>query len=178
MQLGHDAVAADTARPVDGVRPVASAAAAEGLTVTVAWSERSSARPGFGPQRQRAGSRVKIGTADGPDVTAVAVDGTDAAQLRLTLASAIADGTTDATLEYLPPSSGAKIRDLAGNDALAFPRTGADPADALPVSVTPDTTAPAVSGAAVNGATLVATFDEPLDPRRRCRRRRAGSRSR
>ena len=160
VQRGHDAVAADGDRLVDGVRPVAIAAAAEGLTVTVTWSEAidpDSARSDSG------GFTVKIGTADGPDVTAVAVDGTDAAQLRLTLASAIADGTTDATLEYLPPSTGAKIRDLAGNDALAFPRTGADPADALPVSVTPDTTAPAVSGAAVNGATLVATFDEPLD---------------
>ena len=66
--------------------------------------------------------------------------------------------TEDATLEYRPPSSGAKIRDAAGNGALAF--TGSD---AVAVSVTPDTTAPMVTGAAVDGARLTLTFDEPLD---------------
>ena len=155
VQLGHDAVAADAARTVDGVRPTATAAAADGLTVEVTWSEAldpasaGSDAGGFG---------VKIGTGNGPAVTAVAVDGTDATKLRLTLAERIADGTQNATLEYRPPSSGAKIRDAAGNDAEDF--TGSD---AVAVSVTPDTTAPMVTAAAVNGARLTLTFDEALD---------------
>ena len=155
MQLGHDAVGADAARTVDGVRPTATAAAADGLTVEVTWSEAldpasaGSDAGGFG---------VKIGTGNGPAVTAVAVDGTDATKLRLTLDDRIADGTQNATLEYRPPSSGAKIRDAAGNDAEGF--TGSD---AVAVSVTPDTTAPMVTGAAVDGARLRLTFDEPLN---------------
>ena len=154
VQLGHDAVGADPARTVDGVLPRPTAAAAEGLTVVVTWSEAldpASAGNGAG------GFRVKIGTGNGPAVTAVAVDGTDATKLRLTLADRIADGTQNATLEYRLPSE-TKIRDAAGNGALAF--TGSD---AVAVSVTPDTTAPMVAGAAVDGARLTLTFDEPLD---------------
>ena len=155
VQLGHDAVAADAARTVDGLRPTATAAAADGLTVEVTWSEAldpASAGNGAG------GFGVRIGSGNGPAVSAVAVDGTDATKLRLTLAERIADGTQNATLEYRPPSSGAKIRDAAGNDALAF--TGND---AVAVSVTPDTTAAMVTGAAVDGARLRLTFDEALD---------------
>ena len=154
VQLGHDAVGADPARTVDGLRPTATAAAAEGLTVEVTWSEAldpASAGNGAG------GFRVRIGSGNGPAVTAVAVDGTDATKLRLTLAERIADGTQNATLEYRLPS-GAKVRDAAGNDAEGF--TGSD---AVAVSVTPDTTAPMVTGAAVDGARLTLTFDEPLD---------------
>ena len=154
VQLGHDAVGADAARTVDGLRPTATAAAADGLTVVVTWSEAldpasaGSDAGGFG---------VKIGSGNGPAVTAVAVDGTDATKLRLTLDDRIADGTQNVTLEYRLPS-GAKVRDAAGNDAEGF--TGSD---AVAVSVTPDTTAPMVTGAAVDGARLTLTFDEPLD---------------
>ena len=155
VQLAHDGVAADAERTVDGVRPTTTAAVAEGLTIEVTWSEAldpASARSDAG------GFRVKIGTGNGPAVTAVAVDGTDATKLRLTLADRIADGTQNATLEYRPPSSGAKVRDAAGNDAEGF--TGGD---AVAVSVTPDTTAPMLAAAAVDGARLTLTFDEPLD---------------
>ena len=155
VQLAHDGVAADAERTVDGVRPTTTAAVAEGLTIEVTWSEAldpALARSDAG------GFRVKIGTGNGPAVTAVAVDGTDATKLRLTLADRIADGTQNATLEYRPPSSGAKIRDAAGNDAEGF--TGSD---AVAVSVTPDTTAPMLAAAAVDGARLTLTFDEPLD---------------
>ena len=155
VQLGHDAVAADAARTVDGLRPTATAAAADGLTIVVTWSEAldpASAGNGAG------GFGVRIGSGNGPAVSAVAVDGTDATKLRLTLAERIADGTQNATLEYRPPSSGAKVRDAAGNDAEDF--TGSD---AVAVSVTPDTTAPMVTGAAVDGARLRLTFDEALD---------------
>ena len=155
VQLGHDAVAADAARTVDGLRPTATAAAAEGLTIVVTWSE---ALDPASAGSDAGGFRVRIGTGNGPAVSAVAVDGTDATKLRLTLASAIADGTQNATLEYRPPSSGAKVRDAAGNDAEGF--TGSD---ALAVTVTPDQRAPEVSGAAVDGTRLTLTFDEPLD---------------
>ena len=155
MQLAHDGVAADAERTVDGVRPMVTMAVAEGLTIEVTWSEAldpASARSDAG------GFRVKIGTGNGPAVTAVAVDGTDATKLRLTLADRIADGTQNATLEYRPPSSGAKVGDAAGNDAEGFAG-----GDALAVSVTPDTTAPMLAAAAVDGARLTLTFDEPLD---------------
>ena len=155
VQLGHDAVGADAARTVDGVRPTATAAAADGLTVEVTWSE---ALDPASAGSDAGGFRVRIGTGNGPAVTAVAVDGTDATKLRLTLDDRIADGTQNATLEYRPPSSGAKVRDAAGNDAEDF--TGSD---AVAVSVTPDTEAPMITAAAVNGARLRLTFDEPLN---------------
>ena len=99
---------------------------------------------------------VRIGNTDGPAVNAVSVAGSTAT---LSLAAAIADGTANVTLEYTPPGSGAKIRDAAGNDAAAILR-----ADALAVTVTPDTRAPEVSGMpTVDGATLKVTFDEALD---------------
>ena len=97
--LGHDAVAADADRPVEGVRPRATAAEAAGPTVTVTWSERLCEAP---VPSDAGGFRVKIGSADGPAVDAVAVAG---ATTVLTLASAIADGTQDATLEYTPPGT-------------------------------------------------------------------------
>ena len=154
VQLGHDAVGADAARTVDGLRPTATAAAADGLTVVVTWSE---ALDPASAGSDAGGFRVRIGSGNGPAVTAVAVDGTDATKLRLTLDDRIADGTQNVTLEYRLPS-GAKVRDAAGNDAEGF--TGSD---AVAVSVTPDTTAPMVTGAAVDGARLTLTFDEPLD---------------
>ena len=153
VQLAHDAVDADAARNVDGMRPSATQAAVAGPTVTVIWSEaldESSVPTGAG------GFVVRIGNTDGPAVNAVSVAGSTAT---LSLAAAIADGTANVTLEYTPPGSGAKIRDAAGNDAAAILR-----ADALAVTVTPDTRAPEVSGMpTVDGATLKITFDEALD---------------
>ena len=153
VQFAHDAVAADPAHKVDGVLPTADAAASAGPTVTVTWSEaldEAAVPTGAG------GFTVRIATADGPAVTAVAVSGSTTV---LSLASAIADGTQNVTLEYAPPGTGAKIRDAVGNDAAAILR-----ADPLDVTVTPDTRAPEVSGApTVDGATLVITFDEALD---------------
>ena len=143
----------DPAHKVDGVLPTADAAVSAGPTVTVTWSEaldEAAVPTGAG------GFTVRIATADGPAVTAVAVSGSETV---LSLASAIADGTQNVTLEYAPPDTGAKIRDAAGNDAATIAR-----ADPLDVTVTPDTRAPEVSGApTVDGATLTVTFDEALD---------------
>ena len=134
----------DPLHKVDGVLPAADAASAAGPTVMVTWSEaldEASVPTGAG------GFRVRIGNANGPAVSAVAVSGPTTT---LSLASAIADGTANVTLEYTPPRSGAKIRDAAGNDAAAIPR-----ADALAVTVTPDQRAPEVSGTpTVDGTTL------------------------
>ena len=156
VHRGYDAVAADPARIVDGTRPTADTAAAEGLTVTVTWSEAidaASARSDAGGFVLRYGGSVR------PAVTAVAVDGTDATMVRLTVDAQIPDGTADATLAWSPPGSGAKIRDLAGNEPDAFTASG----DRVAVSVTPDTTAPKLASARVDGAVMTLTFDEPLD---------------
>ena len=130
----------------------ATAAAVAGPTVTVTWDEaldEGSVPTGAG------GFLVRIGTTNGPAVTAVSVSGSETV---LTLASGIADGTSDVTLEYTPPS-GAKVRDAAGNDATAITR--GDPLDA---TVTPDTRAPEVAGSpTVDGTSLKVTFDEALD---------------
>ena len=72
VQLAHDAVAADAARTVDGVRPTVSSAAVEGPTLIVTWSEaldENSIPAGAG------GMTVRIGNANGPAVTAVSVTG-------------------------------------------------------------------------------------------------------
>ena len=153
VQFGHDAVAADLAHKVDGVLPTADAASAAGPTVTVTWSE---ALDEAAVPTDAGGFTVRIATADGPAVTAVAVSGSETV---LSLASAIANGTQSVTLEYAPPDTGAKIRDVVGNAAAAILRT-----DPLDVTVTPDTRAPEVLGApTVDGATLAVTFDEALD---------------
>ncbi len=134
---------------VDLVAPTVTVAMAEGRTVEVTWSE---ALDGTSAATSAGGFRVKIGTGNGPSVTAVAVSGTTT---NLSLASPIPDGTQDAALEY---NGRGNIRDVAGNDAEGF--TGSD---ALDVMVTPDTTAPTVTAVVIDGATLTVTFDEPLD---------------
>ena len=143
----------DPAYKVDAVFPTPTAASAAGPTVTVTWSEaldEASVPTGAG------GFQMRIGNANGPAVSTVSVAGST---VTLSLASAIADGTTNVTLEYTLPRSGAKIRDVAGNDAAAILR-----ADALAVTVTPDTRAPKISGTpTVDGTTLTVTFDEALD---------------
>ena len=156
VQVGHDAVAAEAARTVDGTRPTVSSAAAEGLTVTVTWSEAIDPASG----RSDAGGFVlRYGGSARPAVTAVAVDGTDGKTMRLTMDAAIPDGTQDATLAWAPPRAGVPVRDVAGNEPERF--------DEHPkwkdVSVTPDTAAPTLTGAEIRGRVLALTFSEPLD---------------
>ncbi len=140
---------------LDNTAPSVTAAAVGGTVLSLTFDEPVDS---FSGRSDDGGFAVKIGASSGPAVTAVAVDGTDATKLRFTLASAIADGTQDVTLEYDPPDSGAKVRDAVGNDVEGF--TGNDAPD---VSVTPDTTAPEVDRVRIDGATLTVTFDEPLD---------------
>ena len=136
------------AHKVDGKRPTAASAKAEGPTLTVTWSE---ALDGMSAPAGTGGFTVLIDGATGPAVTAIAIDG---ATMTLSLATEIADGTQNVTLEYTRPSSGAKIRDAVGNDAGSF--TG------LTVTVKADKRAPEVTDATVDGETLAVKFDEPL----------------
>lgn len=83
-------MAADAARTVDGTRPEAQGAEAEGQTVIVRWSEAidpASARSDAG------GFVLRYGAQERPAVTAVAVDSTDSTKVRLTIDAAIPDGT-------------------------------------------------------------------------------------
>ena len=98
----------DPAHTVDGVRPTAASATAEGPTLTVTWSE---ALDGMSAQTGPGRFTVRFGTGTAPEVTAIAIDGKT---MKLSLATEIADGTPGVTLEYSKPSSGAKIRDAVG----------------------------------------------------------------
>ena len=124
--------------------------------MTVTWSE---AIDSASARSDAAGFVLRYEGSERPAVTAVAVDGTDATLVRLTVDATIPDGTTDATLAWSVPGSGVPIRDLAGNVAAPFTAS----ADRKSVEVTPDTTAPTVTAAAIDGAVLSLTFDEPLD---------------
>ena len=116
VQFGHDAVAADPAHKVDGVLPTADAAAVAGPTVTVTWSEaldEAAVPMGAG------GFTVRIASADGPAVTAVAVSGSETV---LSLASAIADGTQEREARIRPARHGGEDPRRGGQ------RCGGDPA--------------------------------------------------
>ena len=152
VQLAHGSRHA-ASRRVDGVRPTVRSAEAQGPTVTVTWSEpldEDSVPAGAGRMR------VRIGNANGPAVTAVSVVESTTV---LTLASAIADGTQNVTLEYDESRASPPVRDAAGNAAASISRTQAEP-----VQVGEDARAPELAGApTVDGATLKLTFDERLD---------------
>ena len=152
VQLGHDAVAADAARTVDGIRPeVAETGAVEvaGPTVTVTWSE---ALDETSVPSRAGGFGLRFASGTPPAVNSVRVSGT---QTVLTLASPVADGTPEVTLDYTPQEA-TPVRDANGNPAAAFTGKAA--------TVTLDTRAPQVAAASVDGTALRLTFDEALDP--------------
>ena len=131
VQLGHDVVAADPARFVDTVLPTVASASVAGQILTVSWSEaldETSAPTGAG------GFLVRIGIegVTGPVVTAVAVSGSTT---KLTLESAIADGTQNVTLEYTPPGSGPDDDAADDVETLTLSASGADYGDAPEVAV-------------------------------------------
>ena len=153
VALGHGAVAGGANRAVDGVRPTMASAEVAGPTLTVTWDETLDEAS---VPENAGGFRVKIGSANGPAVNAVAsISGTI---VTLTLASAVADGTMNVTLEYRAPRSGATIRDATGNDA-----ANATGDDAVAVMVRPDTKKPEIARAEIDATMLTVTFDEALD---------------
>ena len=114
-ELTHAALGSDGRHKVDGVRPTPANASVNGIALTLEWSEPLDT--GSAPAAGQFALAVDSGTA--PAVSSLTMSGTTMA---LTLASA-ADATRDYTLAYTVPSS-SPVKDLAGNEAVAFTGTG------------------------------------------------------
>ena len=114
-ELAHAALGSNDRHKVDGVRPTPANASVNGIALTLEWSETLDT--GSAPAAGQFVLGVDSGTA--PTVSSLTMSGTTMA---LTLASA-ADATRDYTLAYTVPSSN-PVKDLAGNEAVAFTGTG------------------------------------------------------
>ena len=114
-ELAHAALGSDGSHKVDGVRPTPANASVNGIALTLEWSETLDT--GSAPAAGQFVLGVDSGTA--PTVSSLTMSGTT---MTLTLASA-ADATRDYTLAYTVPSSN-PVKDLAGNEAVAFTGTG------------------------------------------------------
>ena len=114
-ELAHAALGSDGSHKVDGVRPTPANASVNGIALTLEWSEPLDT--GSAPAAGQFVLGVDSGTA--PAVSSLTMSGTT---MTLTLASA-ADATRGYTLAYTVPSSN-PVKDLAGNEAVAFTGTG------------------------------------------------------
>ena len=114
-ELTHAALGSDPSHKVDGVRPTPTNASVNGIALTLEWSEPLDT--GSAPAAGQFALAVDSGTA--PAVSSLTMSGTT---MTLTLASA-ADATRDYTLAYTVPSSN-PVKDLAGNEAVAFTGRG------------------------------------------------------
>ena len=153
--VGGGAWSSRIATPGDRVRPELSAAAVDGDTLTLTWSEALDE----GSQPAADAFAVSVaGIAGG--VTEVSVAGSTVA---LTLASAVAADDV-VTVSYTVPAAPAapRIEDAAGNDAAAFSGEAATNNTAAPVN-TPPTGLPTISGTARVGETLTASVSETAD---------------
>ena len=153
---GNDAAAltdqAVTNNSPDTTPPVLSAAAINGATLTLTYSEAldTSSHPGTGAFTVKVNGSTVFFTGNLP----LTISGST---VTLELASAVAHGDMVTVSYTVPTGEGAQpLRDAAGHNAAAF-------ADQAVTNNTPDTTRPVLSAAAVNGATLVLTYDEALD---------------
>ena len=113
-ELAHAALGSDGSHKVDGVRPTPANASVNGIALTLEWSETLDT--GSAPAAGQFVLGVDSGTA--PAVSSLTMSGTT---MTLMLASA-ADATRGYTLAYTVPSSN-PVKDLAGNEALAFTGT-------------------------------------------------------
>ena len=113
--LTHAALGSDASHKVDGVRPTLQNASVNGIELTLEW--RETLDTGSAPAAGQFVLSVDSGTA--PTVSSLTMSGTI---MTLTLAGA-ADATKDYTLAYSVPSSN-PVKDLAGNEAVAFTGTG------------------------------------------------------
>ena len=106
----HDAVAADSGHPVEGVKPVLQTATVDGNIVTLTYNEtlRSNSTPAATAFTLTAGART-------PAVRSVRVSGRT---VRLTLNSYVTQNQT-VTLSYTSPAA-QPIRDASGNAAESF----------------------------------------------------------
>ena len=144
----------DPAYKVDGVLPAATGAAAAGPTVTVTWSEaldEASVPTGAG------GFTVRIGGTAEPAVRSVAIDGRT---VTLALARGIRADATGVTVDYAPQSA-TRLKDRAGNAALAFAGQAVTPREADNNKAAGRV---AVSGSATVGQRLTATVSDVADP--------------
>ena len=96
---------------------------------------------------------VRVDGSDGPDVTAVAIDSTDATQVRLTLAAAVDAGQTGVTVDYSKPASN-PLKDAADNEVADFTvqtvvNNGVPPDNGVPVAPESDLEAPRKEEAAI-----------------------------
>ena len=114
-ELTHAALGSDASHKVDGVRPTPANASVNGIALTLEWSEPLDT--GSAPAAGQFALAVDSGAA--PAVSSLTMSGTT---MTLTLASAT-DATRDYTLAYTVPSSN-PVKDLAGNEAVAFTSTG------------------------------------------------------
>ena len=114
-ELAHAALGSEGSHKVDGVRPTPANASVNGIALTLEWSETLDT--GSAPAAGQFVLGVDSGTA--PAVSSLTMSGTT---MTLTLASA-ADATRGYTLAYTVPSSN-PVKDLAGNEAVAFTGTG------------------------------------------------------
>ena len=99
---------------IDGIRPAVTEARVDGSTLTLDWSETldSASLP--------AGSAFTIAVTEGTAPTVSTVGYANGA-MTLTLSSAVA-GNAETTLDYTPPTGAAAtpVKDVPGNDAVAF----------------------------------------------------------
>ena len=96
---------------------------------------------------------VWVDGSDGPDVTAVAIDSTDATQVRLTLAAALDAGQTGVTVDYSKPASN-PLKDAADNEVADFTdqtvvNNGVPPDNGVPVAPESDLEKPRKEEAAI-----------------------------
>ena len=126
--LDHEAVAANSAHQVDGVKPVFQSAVVNGAELTLTYGELldGSSRPATGDFTVRVEGTAR-------SVSNVAVGGS---AVVLTLDPAVEHGEKGITVSYTPWMN--PIRDAVGNDAVALTNQEVE-------NKTPDTTAPMVS---------------------------------
>ena len=99
---------------------------------------------------------VRVDGSDGPDVTAVAIDSTDATQVRLTLATALNAGQTGVTVDYTNPGmANDPLRDIVGNEVASFTDQTVVSASSSGLVFTPETVEVTENG--------TATYDVALD---------------
>ena len=111
VHRNHDALDTDASHKIDGVRPTITSATVKSTTVTVEWDEplNTTAPP-------TTAFTLNVDGSPGPAISNAAISATTAT---LTLASPITDASKAHRLVYAVPGSN-PIRDVAGNNALAF----------------------------------------------------------
>ena len=157
--LRHGAQAALSGHTVDAAAPSLVSAHAAGTNLVLVFSEAlaaasSLANSAFAVKKTPAGGSATTLTLGS---TAPAVAG-KMVTLTLATASAVVASDTDVKVSYTKPTTGSanKLVDAAGHETASF-------TDQPVVNQLAETVPPELQTAAVDGATLVLTYNEPLD---------------